>query len=69
MPNMDDFELHRKAKELDNAVKVCLMTASETYYETIREKEHPSLSKALFIYKPIEKEDRVKKINKILDSK
>ncbi len=69
MPNMDGFELHRKVKELDSAVKVCFMTASEMYYETFREKELSSLSKDLFIHKPIENEELVKKINKILDSK
>ena len=69
MPNMDGFELHRKVKELDNAVKVCFMTASEMYYETFREKEHASLSKDLFIHKPIENEEMVKKVKKILDSK
>lgn len=69
MPNMDGFELHRKVKEVDNAVKVCFMTASEMYYEAFREKEHPSLSKDLFIHKPIENEELVKKIKKVLDSK
>jgi DNA-binding response OmpR family regulator len=69
MPNMDGFELHRKVKELDNAVKVCFMTASEMYYETFREKEHSSLSKHLFIHKPIDNEELIKKINEILDSK
>ena len=38
MPNMDGFELHRKVKESDNAVKVCFMTASEMYYETLGRK-------------------------------
>jgi DNA-binding response OmpR family regulator len=69
MPNMDGFELHRKVKELDNDVKVCFLTASEMYYETFREKEHPTLRKDLFIHKPIENEELVKKINKITDTK
>jgi DNA-binding response OmpR family regulator len=69
MPNMDGFELHRKVKEFDNAVKVCFLTAGEMYYETFREKEHSSLSKDLFIHKQIENEELVKKINIILDTK
>ncbi len=68
MPNMDGFELHRKVKELDSAVKVCFLTASEMYYETFREKEYSSVDKDLFIHKPIENEELVKKINKILDT-
>lgn len=65
---MDGFELHRKVKELDNTVKVCFLTASEKYYETFRGKEYSSLGKDLFLHKPIENKELVKKINKILNA-
>ncbi len=68
MPNMDGFELHRKVKELDNTVRVCFLTAGEKYYETYREKECSSSGKDLFIHKPIENKELVKKINKILNA-
>ena len=68
MPNMDGFELHRKVKELDNTVKACFLTASEKYYEMFREKEYSSLSKDLFLHKPIENKELVKNINKILNA-
>ena len=31
MPNMTGFELYRKLKEIDSKVKVCFITAFETY--------------------------------------
>ena len=63
---MDGFELYKKIKELDANVNICFLTASEMYYEKYREKEYSFLDKNLFIHKPIENEDLIKKINKIL---
>jgi two-component SAPR family response regulator len=37
MPNMTGFELYRKLKEIDSKVKVCFITAYETYYEKFRQ--------------------------------
>jgi len=68
MPHMDGFELYRKIKKLDTNVKMCFLTASEMYYKKFREEEYISLSKDLFIHKPIENEELIKKIKKILNS-
>ncbi len=67
MPNMDGFELCRKINEIDNKTKVCFLTASEMYYETFRKKDHCKTDKTLFLRKPIENDELVKKINKIID--
>ncbi len=67
MPVLDGFELYKKIKELDAHVNICFLTASEMYYEKFREEEYSFLDKNLFIHKPIENEELIKKINKILN--
>jgi DNA-binding response OmpR family regulator len=66
MPKMDGFELYREIKKKDNTAKVCFLTASELYYEEFRKKEYCALDRNLFIQKPIDNEDLVKEINKML---
>src|SRR5919112_420135 len=53
-------------KMKDNNAKVCFLTASELYYEEFRKKEYCALDRNLFIQKPIDNEDLVKEINKML---
>ncbi|MER5175472.1 MAG: response regulator [Candidatus Nitrosocosmicus sp.] len=66
MPNMDGFELYKKIKEIDNKTKVCFLTASEMYYETFRKKEFGLVDNDLFLRKPIENDELIKKINNII---
>ena len=66
MPNMDGFELCKRLKEIDSKIKVCFLTASEMYYETFRKKEYDGIDKDLFLRKPIENEDLIKKVNNII---
>ena len=66
MPKMDGFELYHKIKKKDNNAKVCFLTASELYYEEFRKEEYCALDRNLFIQKPIDNEDLVKEINKML---
>ncbi len=66
MPNMDGFELFKKIKEIDDKTKVCFLTASEMYYETFRKKEFGLVDKDLFLRKPIENDELIKKINNII---
>ncbi len=68
MPNMDGFELCNKINEIDNKTKVCFLTASEMYYETFRKRDHCKTDKNLFLRKPIENDELVKKINKIIET-
>jgi CheY-like chemotaxis protein len=68
MPEMDGFELYDEIKKIDDKAKVCFLTASEMYYSKLREDKYCSLDKDLFIQKPIENEQLVQHINKILDS-
>jgi DNA-binding response OmpR family regulator len=66
MPKMDGFELYHEIKKKDNNAKVCFLTASELYYEEFRNEEYRALDRNLFIRKPIDNEDLVKEINKML---
>ena len=66
MPNMDGFELYHEIKKKDNNAKVCFLTASELYYEEFRKKEYYALDRNMFIRKPIENEELVKEINKMI---
>ena len=69
MPKMDGFELYHEIKKKDNNAKVCFLTASVLYYEEFRKKEYYALDRNLFIQKPIDNEDLVKEINKMLKKK
>jgi DNA-binding response OmpR family regulator len=68
MPKMDGFELYEKIKEKDDKVKICFLTASELYYEEFRKKEYSTLDKNLFLKKPIDNDDLLKEVNKIMKS-
>jgi DNA-binding response OmpR family regulator len=66
MPKMDGFELYHEIKKIDNNANVCFLTASELYYEEFRKKEYCALDRNLFIKKPIENDELVKEINKMI---
>jgi DNA-binding response OmpR family regulator len=66
MPKMDGFELYQEIKKKDNNANVCFLTASEQYYEEFRKEEYCTLDRNLFIRKPIENEELVKAINKMI---
>jgi DNA-binding response OmpR family regulator len=68
MPKMDGFELYDELKKKDNEVKVCFLTASELYYEEFRKEEYHALDKRLFIRKPIDNEDLLKEVNRLITS-
>jgi CheY-like chemotaxis protein len=67
MPNMDGFELCKKIKQIDEKIKVCFLTASEMYYENFRKKDPDILDKDLFLRKPIENDELIKRVNKIIE--
>jgi CheY-like chemotaxis protein len=55
-------------KKKDSDAKICFLTASERYYEEFRKKEYLALDKNLFIRKPIDNEDLLKEVNRMLTS-
>src|ERR671919_453042 len=66
MPNMDGFQLYDEIKKKDHKAKVCFLTASELYYEEFRKREYNAIDKNLFIRKPIENEELLKEVNRII---
>jgi DNA-binding response OmpR family regulator len=68
MPEMNGFELYRQIKKIDDKVKVCFLTASEMYYGVYTDIVN-SLDAEYFIRKPIDNEELVKRLNRILGTK
>ena len=66
MPYIDGFDLYKKIKEIDNNIRICFLTASEAYYQQFREKDYSQLSRDMFIQKPIELEELLKRIEHVL---
>ena len=66
MPYIDGFDLYKKIKEIDNNIRICFLTASEAYYQQFREKDYSHLNRDLFIQKPIELEELLKRIEHVL---
>ena len=65
MPKMTGFELYRKLKEMDSKVKVCFITAFETYYEKFKQEFFPLEEIKGFIRKPIQIEDLIQFTNQV----
>jgi DNA-binding response OmpR family regulator len=65
MPKMNGFELYRQIKKIDNKAKVCFLTGSELY-----QREYADIFNTLdgryFIQKPIENEELIARLNKII---
>jgi DNA-binding response OmpR family regulator len=68
MPKMDGFELYDEIKKKDHKAKVCFLTASELYYKEFRKKEYCALDRDLFIRKPIDNEELLREVSKIMMS-
>jgi hypothetical protein len=49
-----------------NNAKVCFLTASELYYQEFRKKEYCAIDRNLFIRKPIDNDELIKEINKMI---
>jgi DNA-binding response OmpR family regulator len=68
MPKKDGFELYQEIKKKDPQAKICFLTASELYYEEFRKKEYHAIDKNLFLRKPIDNEELIKEVNRIIMS-
>ena len=65
MPQMDGFVVYNEIKKLDNKIKVCVLTAGETYYGVYVDL-FSSIDVKCFIRKPIENEELIKRVHQII---
>ena len=68
MPVLNGFELCTKIREVDKAVHIIFITASEQYYEQFRTQHYPELGKINYIQKPIGNEELVRIVNTIVSN-
>jgi CheY-like chemotaxis protein len=68
MPVLNGFELCTKIREVDKAVHIIFITASEQYYEQFRTQHYPELAKINYIQKPIGNEELVRIVNTIVSN-
>jgi len=68
MPKMNGYELYKEIRKIDNKVKICILTASEIYNESLRASPPELLDDVkCFIPKPIAIDDFVKKVKEQLN--
>jgi DNA-binding response OmpR family regulator len=63
MKGLDGFELYNKMRKIDENIRICFISASNTVYEKYK-KLYPGIEKEWFIQKPI----TIKKLANIIDS-
>ena len=68
MPNMNGFELYKEIRKKDEKVRVCFLTASEMYHESLRVPPQTLNDVKCFIPKPISIDDFIKRIEGELSS-
>jgi CheY-like chemotaxis protein len=66
MPVLNGFELCRKIREVDRAVHIIFITASEEYYEQFRTQHYPELGKVNYIQKPISNDELVQIVDMVI---
>ena len=72
MPKLDGFALCEKIREIDNAVQIIFITASEVYYENFRKQYYPKISNDVNInclQKPIGNEQLIQIVNMTMATK
>ncbi len=67
MPKMDGFELYKEIKKKDDKVKICFLTASESYYDEFKG-TFPKLNIRCFARKPVTIEELTNAIKEELKS-
>lgn len=69
MPEVDGFQLYQKIRKNDSRIKICFLTASEFYYERFRkERGFGEFKQESFLKKPIQIDDLIHAINKLMGS-
>jgi DNA-binding response OmpR family regulator len=64
MPKVEGFDLYKELKNLDRNVKVYFLTANEKFRKDLIGIEYQTLSRDLFIKKPLSIKNLTKEIQK-----
>jgi DNA-binding response OmpR family regulator len=67
MSQMNGIKLYQEIRKIDNKVKVCFLTAGQSYYGAFTNMFR-DLKENRFIQKPIENEKLIQRINEIISS-
>jgi two-component system response regulator ChvI len=67
MSQMNGIKLYQEIRKIDNKVKVCFLTAGQSYYGSFTN-IFRDLKEDRFIQKPIENEKLIQRINEIISS-
>jgi DNA-binding response OmpR family regulator len=69
MPDINGLDLYQEMRKIDEKAKVCFLTASEMFYEKFRKEEpYSKFDKELFIAKPIENEQLLDHLNRVINN-
>jgi DNA-binding response OmpR family regulator len=69
MPDINGLDLYQEIRKIDDKVKVCFLTASEMVFEKFRKEEpYSKFDKELFIAKPIENEELLDHLNRVINN-
>ena len=71
MPKMDGFELYESIREKDKITKICFLTASEMFYESLRKARNlfgDTLGEEYFIQKPAKSDQLIRQLKDIINS-
>lgn len=71
MPKMDGFELYDRIRQKDQNTKICFLTASELFYESLRQARNllgEVLGEEYFIQKPAKTDQLIRRITDLINS-
>ena len=71
MPKMDGFQLYDCIRQKDRKTKICFLTASEMFYESLRQARNllgDVLGEQYFIQKPIKTDELIRRLIDLINS-
>ena len=71
IPKMDGFQLYDRIRQKDRKTKICFLTASEMFYESLRQARNligDVLGEQYFIQKPIKTDELIRRLTDLINS-
>ena len=67
MPQMEGYELYYNIRKIDDKVKVLFLSTSHIYYSELK-RIFPTIDENPFILKPVEKEELINQVSRLIGS-